>query len=60
MKKLNISSNSDMTNEKQIEKIIVMLMTFIVMKRSIFNALILKIASVFIIKLLINLLNNSH
>ena len=58
MKKLNVSLNSDMTNEKQTEKIIVMLMTFTVMKRSIFNVLILKIAFVFIIKSLINLLNS--
>ncbi len=58
MKKLNVSSNSDMTNEKQTEKIIVVLMTFTVTKRSIFSALILKIASVFIIKSLINLLDN--
>jgi len=58
MKKLNVSLNSDMTNEKQTEKIIVMLMTFTVMKRSIFNMLILKIAFVFIIKSLINLLDS--
>jgi len=60
MKKLNISLNFDMTNEKQTEKIIIVLIIFTVMKRNIFNALILKIASVFIIKLLINLLNNFH
>ncbi len=58
MKKLNVSSNSDMTNEKQAEKIIAVLVTFTVMKRSIFNALILKVASVFIIKSLINLLDS--
>ncbi len=57
MKKLNIFLNSDIINEKQTEKIIVMLMTFTVMKSNIFSALILKIASVFIIKSLINLLN---
>jgi len=54
-KELNVFLNFNITNEKQIEKIIVMLMTFTVMKRSIFDALILKIASVFIIKSLINL-----
>ncbi len=60
MKKLNVSSNSDMTNEKQAEKIIAVLVTFTATKRSIFNALILKIASVFIIKSLINLLDSSR
>jgi len=34
MKKLNVSLNFNMTNEKQIEKIIIMLMTFTVIKKA--------------------------
>ena len=60
MKKLNIFSNSDIINEKHAKKVIIVLMILIVTKRSIFNALILKITSVFIMKSLINLLNNFH
>ncbi len=60
MKKLNVFSNSNITKKKHAEKIIIVLIIFIITKRNIFNTLILKIAFIFIMKSLINLLNNSR